>query len=150
MLLKRGARRVVALDVGHGQLDWQLRNDPRVVVLERVNARRLQPGQLPGPVDLVTVDVSFISLRLILPVVPPLLAPGADVIALVKPQFEAGRKEVGRRGVIDDPAVQQRVVADVSRAAAEIGLETVAMTPSPITGAEGNQEFLLHLRERHG
>jgi 23S rRNA (cytidine1920-2'-O)/16S rRNA (cytidine1409-2'-O)-methyltransferase len=127
-----------------------LRTDARVTVLERINARHLRPDQLSGPFDIVTVDVSFISLRLVLPVVPPLLAPGADVIVLVKPQFEAGREEVGRRGVIDDPAVQQRVVRDVSLRAAEIGLDTVAMTPSPITGAEGNQEFLLHLRERLG
>ncbi|HXE79552.1 MAG TPA: TlyA family RNA methyltransferase [Vicinamibacterales bacterium] len=147
VLLRRGARRVVALDVGHGQLDWTLRNDPRVIVIEGVNARHLSPGQLPGPVDIVTIDVSFISLRLILPVVPPLLAPGADVIALVKPQFEAGRPEVGRKGLVRDPAVQARVVEDVSAAAAGIGLVTVAMTPSPITGATGNQEFFLHLRE---
>ncbi len=150
VLLKRGARHVTALDVGHGQLDWRLRTDARVTVLEGINARHLRPDQLTGPFDVVTVDVSFISLRLVLPVVPPLLAPGADVIVLVKPQFEAGREEVGRRGVIDDPAVQQRVVRDVSLAAAEIGLNTVAMTPSPITGAEGNREFLLHLRGQRG
>ena len=108
VLLKRGARRVVALDVGHGQLDWTLRNDPRVVVMEHVNARHLRPEALPGPMDLVTIDVSFISLRQILPVVPPLLAPGADVVALVKPQFEAGRAEV-RKGVIHDPTVHARV-----------------------------------------
>ena len=148
VLLQRGARRVIALDVGHGQLDWTLRNDPRVVVLEEVNARHLRPEQLPGAVDLVTIDVSFISLRLILPVVPPLLRAGADVVALVKPQFEAGRQEVRRGGVVDDPDVHARVVGDVSAAAAELGLSTVAMTPSPITGAAGNQEFLLHLRER--
>ena len=94
VLLQRGAARVVALDVGHGQLDWTLRNDPRVVVIEHFNARHLQPSDLPGPVDIVTIDVSFISLRQILPVVPPLLRPGADVVALVKPQFEAGRAEV--------------------------------------------------------
>ena len=148
VLLQRGARRVTALDVGHGQLDWRLRNDPRVVVLERVNARHLRPEQLGGAVDLVTIDVSFISLRLILPVVLPLLRPGAHVIALVKPQFEAGREEVGRGGLVEDPDVQARVVAAVSAAAAEVGLTTVAMTPSPITGATGNREFLLHLRER--
>ncbi len=105
VLLRRGARRVIALDVGHGQLDWRLRNDPRVLVIERFNARDLQPSDLPGPVDLVTIDVSFISLRHILPRLPPLLGPGADVVALVKPQFEAGRREVGSRGVVRDPAV---------------------------------------------
>jgi 23S rRNA (cytidine1920-2'-O)/16S rRNA (cytidine1409-2'-O)-methyltransferase len=145
VLLKRGATRVVALDVGHGQIDWTLRNDPRVLVFEHFNARRLQPSDLPGPVDLVTIDVSFISLRQILPVVPPLLRPGADVIALVKPQFEAGRTEI-RKGVIRDAAVQSRVVEEVSAAAREVGLTPVASTPSPITGAKGNVEFLLYLR----
>ena len=148
VLLQRGARRVIALDVGHGQLDWKLRNDPRVIVLEGVNARHLTPGQLPGRVGVVVIDVSFISLRLILPVVPALLEPGADVVALVKPQFEAGRREVPRTGIVSDPDVHARVIAEVSAAAAEIGLSTVATVPSPITGAAGNQEFLLHLRER--
>ena len=145
VLLKRGATRVVALDVGHGQIDWTLRNDARVLVFEHFNARRLQPSDLPGPVDLVAIDVSFISLRQILPVVPPLLRPGADIIALVKPQFEAGRTEI-RKGVIRDAAVQSRVVEEVSAAAREVGLTPVASTPSPITGAKGNVEFLLHLR----
>lgn len=145
VLLKRGATRVVALDVGHGQIDWTLRNDPRVIVIEHFNARRLQRSDLPGPVDLVTIDVSFISLRQILPVVPPLLRPGADVIALVKPQFEAGRSEI-RKGVIRDASVQARVLEEVSAAAREVGLTPVASTPSPITGAKGNVEFLLHLR----
>jgi 23S rRNA (cytidine1920-2'-O)/16S rRNA (cytidine1409-2'-O)-methyltransferase len=146
VLLQRGARHVVALDVGHGQLDWRLRNDPRVLVLEGVNARALVPARLPGPVDIVTIDVSFISLRLVLPAVPPVLRPGADVIALVKPQFEAGRAEVGRGGLVRDTAVHDRVIADVSAAAAAIGLAPRGMTPSPIAGATGNQEYLLHLR----
>ena len=107
VLLKRGASRVVALDVGHNQLDWALRSDPRVVVVEHFNARRLTPADIPAPVDIVCIDVSFISLRLILPAVPPLLRPGADVVVLVKPQFEAGRSEVGR-GVIRDPAIHAR------------------------------------------
>ena len=145
VLLKRGATRVVALDVGHGQIDWTLRNDPRVVVVEHFNARHLQPSDLPGPVDVVTIDVSFISLRQILPVVPPLLRPHADVIALVKPQFEAGRGEI-RKGVIRDADVHSRVVDEVAAAAREVGLNSVASTPSPITGAKGNVEFLLHLR----
>jgi 23S rRNA (cytidine1920-2'-O)/16S rRNA (cytidine1409-2'-O)-methyltransferase len=147
VLLQRGARHVVALDVGHGQFDWTLRNDPRVQVIEGFNARHLTAAHLPGPVDVVTIDVSFISLTLILPVVPPLLRPGADVVALVKPQFEAGRAEVGRGGIISDPAVHQRVIDAVSAAAAAIGLATAGMTPSPITGASGNREFLLHLRQ---
>ena len=145
VLLRRGAARVVALDVGHGQLDWTLRNDPRVVVIEHFNARRLTPADLPGAVDLVVIDVSFISLRRILSVVPPLLRPGADVIALVKPQFEAGRDEV-RKGVIRDPEVHARVLAEVAAAASEVGLSRVGSTPSPITGQKGNIELLLHLR----
>jgi 23S rRNA (cytidine1920-2'-O)/16S rRNA (cytidine1409-2'-O)-methyltransferase len=136
---------VVALDVGHNQLDWALRSDPRVVVVERFNARRLTPADIPAPVDIVCIDVSFISLRLILPAVPPLLRPGADVVVLVKPQFEAGRTEVGR-GVIRDPAIHARVVDEVSAAAAAVGLTPRATTPSPITGQKGNVEFLLHLR----
>ena len=145
VLLQRGAARVVALDVGHGQIDWRLRNDPRVVVLERFNARRLTLADLPGPVDLVVIDVSFISLRQIFPVIPPLLRPAADVVALVKPQFEAGRTEVGK-GVIHDSAIRERVVEEVSAAAAAIGLSPAGSTPSPITGQKGNVEFLLHLR----
>jgi 23S rRNA (cytidine1920-2'-O)/16S rRNA (cytidine1409-2'-O)-methyltransferase len=148
VLLQRGAQRVVALDVGHGQLDWRLREDPRVVVLERRNARQLERDWLPGPVDVVTIDVSFISLRLILPALPPVLAPGADIVALVKPQFEAGRGEVGRGGLVKDPAVHEAVLARVTQSAASHGLSREAMTPSPITGATGNQEFLLHLRQR--
>ena len=145
VLLQRGATRVVALDVGHGQLDWTLRNDRRVIVLEHFNARHLTPTALPRPVDVVTIDVSFISLRQILPVLPPLLAAGADVIALVKPQFEAGRAEV-KKGIVRDSAIHARVVEDVSRAAAGVGLTAVGSTPSPITGQKGNVEFLLHLR----
>jgi 23S rRNA (cytidine1920-2'-O)/16S rRNA (cytidine1409-2'-O)-methyltransferase len=144
-LLQRGAARVVALDVGHGQLDWRLRNDPRVVVIERFNARHLTLGDLPGPVDVVTIDVSFISLRQILPAVSQVLRAGADVVALVKPQFEAGRAEV-RKGIIRDPAVHARVIEEVAAAGAEVGLSRVATTPSPITGQKGNVEFLVHFR----
>jgi 23S rRNA (cytidine1920-2'-O)/16S rRNA (cytidine1409-2'-O)-methyltransferase len=145
VLLQRGAVRVVALDVGHGQIDWTLRNDPRVLVIEKFNARHLTLADLPGPVDLVVVDVSFISLRQIFPVIPPLLRPAADIVALVKPQFEAGRPEV-RKGVIHDSAIHERVLEEVSAAAAAIGLRPAGSTPSPITGQKGNVEFLLHLR----
>jgi 23S rRNA (cytidine1920-2'-O)/16S rRNA (cytidine1409-2'-O)-methyltransferase len=145
VLLQRGAARVVALDVGHGQIDWRLRGDPRVVVLEGINARYLNPADVPGPFDIVCIDVSFISLRQILPVVPPLVRPGADVVALVKPQFEAGRAEV-RKGVIRDEVVRARVVDEIRTAAAAVGLTPAAVTPSPITGQKGNVEFLLHLR----
>ena len=145
VLLQRGAARVVALDVGHGQIDWTLRNDPRVVVIERFNARHLTPADLPGPVNLVVIDVSFISLRQIFPVIPALLQRPADIVALVKPQFEAGRAEVGN-GVIYDATVQDRVLEEVSAAAAAIGLTPAGSTPSPITGQKGNVVFLLHLR----
>jgi 23S rRNA (cytidine1920-2'-O)/16S rRNA (cytidine1409-2'-O)-methyltransferase len=145
VLLQRGAARVVALDVGHGQIDWKLRSDARVVVIEHFNARRLTPADLPGPVDIVTIDVSFISLRHILPVVPPVLAFRGDVVALVKPQFEAGRAEVND-GVIIDPAIHDRVVAEVTAVGAEVGLTRVSATPSPVTGQKGNVEFLLHFR----
>ena len=149
VMLRRGARRVVALDVGHGQLDWKLRTDPRVVVLEKINARTLTPEQLPEDArrfDLVTMDVSFISVRQVLPALVPVLAPGADLVVLVKPQFEAGREEVGKGGLVRDAAVQARTVEDVTSAANALGLTRVAAVESPITGAEGNREFFLHLR----
>lgn len=149
VLLQRGAARVVALDVGHGQLDWKIRSDPRVDVLERVNARTLTARDLPGATafDIVTIDVSFISLRHILPVVPPLLREAADVIVLVKPQFEAGRSEVGKGGIVRDAAVQARVVEEVAATADALGLRRAGLTESPIAGMEGNREFLLHLRQ---
>jgi 23S rRNA (cytidine1920-2'-O)/16S rRNA (cytidine1409-2'-O)-methyltransferase len=149
-LLQRGAARVVALDVGHGQLDWRLRNDARVVVLERINARSLAPADLPGDArefDIITVDVSFISLRHILPVLPPLMRGGADVIVLVKPQFEAGRSEVGKGGIVRDEAVRQRVVDEITAAADALGLTRAGLTESPIAGMEGNREYLMHLRQ---
>ena len=148
-LLQRGASRVVALDVGHGQLDWKLRNDARVVVLERINARSLTPEQLPADArkfPIVTIDVSFISLKYILPVLPPLLLPGAHVIALVKPQFEAGRAEVRKGGIVRDAAVHTRVIEEVAAAADALGLKRAGLADSPIAGMEGNREFLLHLR----
>jgi 23S rRNA (cytidine1920-2'-O)/16S rRNA (cytidine1409-2'-O)-methyltransferase len=151
VLLQRGAAHVVALDVGHGQLDWKIRSDPRVDVLERVNARTLTAADLPpgrAPFGIVTIDVSFISLRHILPVVPPLLRDAADVVALVKPQFEAGRFEVGKGGIVRDAAVQARVLEEITAAADALGLTRAGMTESPIAGMEGNREFLLHLRLR--
>jgi 23S rRNA (cytidine1920-2'-O)/16S rRNA (cytidine1409-2'-O)-methyltransferase len=147
--LQRGARHVIALDVGHSQLHWKIRSDNRVTVIEGVNARHLTPDQLPdagGPISRVSIDVSFISLKHIFPVVPALVAPGSDIVVLVKPQFEAGRKEVGKGGLVKDPAVHARVVADITAAGAEVGLIRLALADSPITGAHGNQEFLMHLR----
>jgi 23S rRNA (cytidine1920-2'-O)/16S rRNA (cytidine1409-2'-O)-methyltransferase len=148
VLLRRGATSVIALDVGHGQLDWRLRNDRRVTVRERVNARALTREDVPHDVSLVTIDVSFISLRLVLPAVIAFLDPGADVVALVKPQFEAGREEVGKHGLVTDPAVHDAVIARVTEAAEAISLTRVALVPAAIAGATGNQEFFLHLK--HG
>jgi len=146
VLLQRGCRTVIALDVGHGQLDWRLRNDARVIVLEGINARHLTPADLPHRVTLVTIDVAFISLRHILPALPPLLERPADIVALVKPQFEAGREEVGKHGLVTDPSVHEAAIERVTAAAAATGLARVAMTPSPIAGATGNLEFFLHLQ----
>lgn len=149
VLLHRGAVRVVALDVGHGQLAWSLRTDPRVTVLERVNARTLTADDLPPDARLfgcVTIDVSFISLRLVLPALRPFVAPDGDVVALVKPQFEAGREEVGRGGIVRDAAVHDRVLDEVRHAARAVGFDVAATLPSPIEGADGNREFLIHLR----
>ena len=139
-LLQRGAGRVYAIDVGYGQLDWRLRNDPRVVVMERTNARYLE--SLPELVDLVTGDVAFISLDLILPPAMGWLRPGGQVVALIKPQFEAGRREVGKGGVVRDPGVHQRVLERVLGSAAELGLGLRGLMPSPLRGPAGNVEFL--------
>jgi 23S rRNA (cytidine1920-2'-O)/16S rRNA (cytidine1409-2'-O)-methyltransferase len=147
VLLQRNARRVIAVDVGHNQLDWRLRTDLRVEVHEGVNARALTRDIVAKRVDIVTIDVAFISLRHIFPVLPPLLAPAADIVALVKPQFEAGRAQVGKGGLVLDPEVHEAVIQDVTNAAVLSGLTRIAMTPSPITGATGNREFFLHLRE---
>ena len=147
--LQRGARHVIALDVGHNQLHWKLRSDARVTVIEQLNARYLQPGDLPDPglpITLVSIDVSFISLRHIFPVLPALVARDCDIVALVKPQFEAGRHDVGKGGLVHDPDVHARVIDEVTAAAAAVGLERLGLVESPITGAQGNKEFLLHLK----
>jgi 23S rRNA (cytidine1920-2'-O)/16S rRNA (cytidine1409-2'-O)-methyltransferase len=146
VLLQRGAALVVALDVGRGQLDWRLRQDPRVVVMEGVNARHLGPGDLEGSFGVITADVSFISLSLVLPALLPFLAAGGDVVALVKPQFEAGKGKVGKGGVVRDAAVREQAIAGVIAAAATLGLACVARVPSPIPGPAGNVEELVHLR----
>jgi 23S rRNA (cytidine1920-2'-O)/16S rRNA (cytidine1409-2'-O)-methyltransferase len=139
-LLQRGASRVYAIDVGYGQLDWRLRNDPRVVVMERTNARYLE--SLPEQVGLVTADVAFISLGLILPVAVRWLRPGGQVVALIKPQFEAGRREVGKGGVVRDPDVHRRVLERVLGIAAGLDLGLRGLMPSPLRGPAGNFEFL--------
>lgn len=151
VLLQRGAARVVALDVGHNQIDWRLRSDARVVCLEGVNARYLKPADLPADArafGLITIDVSFISLAHILPAVPPLLAPGGHVVALVKPQFEAGKDDVGAGGIVRDPEIHTRAIERVTAAAHQVGLARLGVEPSPVTGAEGNQEFLLLLQHQ--
>jgi 23S rRNA (cytidine1920-2'-O)/16S rRNA (cytidine1409-2'-O)-methyltransferase len=144
-LLQHGAAKVYAVDVGHGQLAWRLRQDPRVVVMEKTNARQM--ASLPEEVNLVTIDASFISLKILLPVVKGWLKSPAEVIALIKPQFEAGRAEAARGdGVIRDPAIHQRVVEDILAFAQESGFEVIGCIPSPLIGPKGNVEFLVALR----
>jgi 23S rRNA (cytidine1920-2'-O)/16S rRNA (cytidine1409-2'-O)-methyltransferase len=146
VLLQRGASRVYAVDVGRGQLAEALRRDSRVISMERTNARTLTASSLPEPVSLASVDVSFISLRLVLaPIASAFGGAGGDLIPLVKPQFEAGRGET-KGGVVRDAAIHERVVREVEAAARDAGLEPLAAIPSPILGPEGNREFLLHLR----
>jgi 23S rRNA (cytidine1920-2'-O)/16S rRNA (cytidine1409-2'-O)-methyltransferase len=137
---------VWAIDVGHNQLVWRLRQDARVVVLEGVNARNLDPAQFPVRFDLATIDVSFISLTKILPAVRPCLTDPADCVALIKPQFEVGKGEVGRGGIVTDPAKHRRVLNQIKDAATAIGFRPVGLIESPILGAEGNREFLMHLK----
>jgi len=144
-LLQRGAARVYAIDVGTGQLDWKLRNDPRVIVQEQVNARYLTREQVPQPIALAVCDVSFISITMILPALAGLLDKDAEMVILVKPQFELDRDQVGKGGIIRDPALHLRACQRVETAVQQLGFHT-QIIPSPILGAEGNREFLLHAR----
>jgi 23S rRNA (cytidine1920-2'-O)/16S rRNA (cytidine1409-2'-O)-methyltransferase len=146
VLLRAGAASVVAVDVGYGQLDWRLRTDPRVRVLDRTNARTLTPQLVGGPVDLVVGDLSFISLRLVLPALVACAADGADLVLLVKPQFEVGRERLGAGGVVRDVALHAVAVEDVARAAAELGLGVRGIVASPLPGPAGNVEYLLWLK----
>lgn len=153
-LLKRGARRVYAIDVGYGQLDHGLRQDERVVVMERLNARHLGPEDLPEPVDLVTFDVSFISLLKVVPPLLPHLRPGGRLVALVKPQFEAGRGQVGKGGIVRDEALRRRVIDERVAELTALGLEPDGVFDSPVAGMGGNREALAAFRlgrrgERH-
>ena len=141
-LLQHGARRVVAVDVGHNQFDWRLRNEPRVELREGVNARYLKPEDFDLKFDLATIDVAFISATKILPAVVPLLVEQGKLVTLIKPQFEVGKGEVGKGGIVKDPAQHERVVAEVNSAAERLGLRVVGVIESPIHGAEGNIEFL--------
>ena len=145
-LLQGGAKEVVAIDVGHNQIDWRLRNDPRVEVREGVNARYLRPEDFAEKFDLAVMDVSFISATKVLPAIVPLIREAGSIITLIKPQFEVGKGEVGGGGVVRDAAKRLRVVAEVNNAASTLGLEVVSVIESPIEGAEGNVEFLAWYR----
>jgi 23S rRNA (cytidine1920-2'-O)/16S rRNA (cytidine1409-2'-O)-methyltransferase len=147
-LLYHGARRVYAVDVGYGQLAWKLRQNPRVVVMERTNARHLKPGDIPEPIDVATVDVSFISLDLILPAILPLLASAGLVIPLIKPQFEVGRGQVGKGGVVRDRRLQAEVIKRLQHQFESFGFEWLGCIPSPLLGPKGKQEYLVYLRLR--
>jgi 23S rRNA (cytidine1920-2'-O)/16S rRNA (cytidine1409-2'-O)-methyltransferase len=147
-LLQRGARKVYAVDVGHGQLAWKIRNDPRVVVLEKVNARSLSRPQIPELVDLCVIDVSFISLTLILPNAFRLITPDGVILALIKPQFELQRKDVGRGGIVRDVALHKKAQQKIARFAETVGHRVIGLVPSTITGADGNQEFFICLRKQ--
>ncbi len=145
-LLQQGARKVFAIDVGYGQLDWKIRSDPRVVVMERTNVRYVMPEQLGEPLDLSVVDVSFISLKIVLPVIKTFLKPQqGQVLCLIKPQFEAGKEKVGKKGVVRDPKVHMEVLEDFVTLADSLGFTILGLTFSPVKGPEGNIEFLGHL-----
>ena len=146
-MLQNGAKRVYAVDVGYGQLDWKLRSDERVVCLERTNARYLSTEQIPEPLDFSSIDVSFISLKLIFPALYPLLREGGEIACLIKPQFEAGREKVGKKGVVRDPAVHLEVLQRFLLHAKENNFTVLGMTYSPIRGPEGNIEYLGFLRK---
>lgn len=150
VLLTRGAARVYAVDVGQGQLAWKLRNDPRVVVLEKTNARHLTPTLVPEAPDLVVCDASFIGLEIVLPAALALAKPGAHLVALIKPQFEVGPARVGKGGVVRDPALHQEVCDRIAAWLPTLGWSVVGLTASPILGPEGNREFLIVARRAHG
>jgi len=147
-LLQRGAAKVYAVDVGHGQLAWKIRNEPRVVVMEKLNARFLSSEHIPELVDLCVIDVSFISLTLILPRAFELITPDGVILALIKPQFELQRGDVGRGGIVRDPALQEKAQQKIVKFAEAVNYCVVGLVPSTITGADGNQEFFICLRRR--
>lgn len=144
-LLQQGASKVFAIDVGYGQLDWKIRSDPRVVVMERTNVRYVTPEQLGEPLDLSVIDVSFISLKIVLPVIKTFLKSTGQVLCLIKPQFEAGKEKVGKKGVVRDPAVHKEVLDNFVSLANELEFKILGLTFSPVKGPEGNIEFLAHL-----
>ena len=144
-LLQQGASKVFAIDVGYGQLDWKIRSDPRVVVMERTNVRYVTPEQLGEPLDLSVVDVSFISLKIVLPVIKTFLKSTGQVLCLIKPQFEAGKEKVGKKGVVRDPQTHKEVLDNFVELAKELEFKILGLTFSPVKGPEGNIEFLGHL-----
>ena len=144
-LLQQGAKKVFAIDVGYGQLDWKIRSDPRVVVMEKTNIRYVTPEQLGEPLDLSVVDVSFISLKIVLPAIQKLLKPTGQVLCLIKPQFEAGRDKVGKKGVVREKSTHKEVLDDFVALADSLGFKILGLTFSPVKGPEGNIEFLGHL-----
>jgi len=144
-LLQNGAGRVYAVDVGYGQFSWRLRNDPRVVLLEKTNIRYLEKSAVMDLIDIATIDVSFISLLKVIPNVLKFLSPGKEIIALIKPQFEAGRKDVGKGGVIRDETIRQKVIGKIRDGAVNMGLDVMGIIKSPITGPKGNIEYLIYL-----
>lgn len=144
-LLQQGAKKVFAIDVGYGQLDWKIRSDERVVVMERTNIRYVTPADLGEPLDLSVIDVSFISLKIVLPAIRALLKPTGQVVCLIKPQFEAGRDKVGKKGVVREPATHQEVLDGFVALANELNFRILGLTYSPVKGPEGNIEFLGHL-----
>lgn len=149
-LLQQGARKVYAIDVGYGQLDWKIRSDPRVVVMERTNIRYVTPEQLGEALDLSVVDVSFISLKIVLPAIRGLLKPTGQVVCLIKPQFEAGKEKVGKKGVVRDKTTHREVLDGFVALAGELGFRILGLTFSPVKGPEGNIEFLAHLTMEEG
>ncbi len=149
-MLQHGAAKVYAVDVGHGQLDWKLRNDPRVVCMERTNIRYVTPDRIGQPVEFVSIDVSFISLTLVLPPVKNIMTPDGRLVCLIKPQFEAGREKVGKKGVVRDPAVHLEVIRKVMDFALSVGFDLLHLDYSPIKGPEGNIEYLLYMQRSSG
>ena len=147
-MLQNGAKKVYSIDVGHGQLDWKLRQDERVVCMEKTNFRYVTKEQVPEPIDFASVDVSFISLEKILPPAYELLIPEGEMVCLIKPQFEAGREKVGKKGVVTDKKVHKEVIENVIRFATSIRFEVLGLSYSPIKGPEGNIEYLLHIRKK--
>jgi 23S rRNA (cytidine1920-2'-O)/16S rRNA (cytidine1409-2'-O)-methyltransferase len=149
-LLQRGAAAVVAVDVGYGQLDWRIASDPRVTVVDRTNLRHVDPADLGAPFDIVTADLSFISLTVVMPKIAELTTVGSDIVLLVKPQFELGKGQVPRGGVVRDPELHRRAIARVEEAARNSGLTAGGVVSSPVTGAKGNREYLLLVRHGRG